>query len=43
MAAFNFIIRDNLQDQYKDVYTPEVLQVLSELSHFNGLVKETMQ
>ena len=38
----NIIIRDNLQEFYKDVYTPEALAVLASLSHFNAVIKEAM-
>ncbi len=36
------MIRDNLQEQYADVYTPEVLHALSVMSRFNADVKELM-
>jgi malate synthase len=38
----NFIINGNIQQDYKDVYTPEVLNAISSLSHFNKEVKEAM-
>lgn len=38
----NFKINGNLGETYSDVYTPEVLSVLSSLVHFNKDIKETM-
>lgn len=35
-------IRDNLEEIYNDVYTPEVLSALSALARFNATVKEVM-
>jgi len=35
-------IRDNLQETYSDVYTPEALSALFALAHFNGIIKEVM-
>jgi malate synthase len=35
-------IRNNLKESYSDVYTSEVLSVLSSLAHFNNDIKETM-
>lgn len=37
------IIRNQLQEQYKDVYTPGALAVLSALQHFNTVIKEAME
>lgn len=42
MKHSNVIIRDNLQEEYDDVYTPEALAALSEMAHFNNDVKELM-
>lgn len=42
MTDFNIIIRDNLREEYNDIYTPEVLSALSEMAHFNKDVKELM-
>lgn len=42
MKHSNVIIRDNLQEEYDDVYTPEALVALSEMAHFNNDVKELM-
>ncbi|MEJ7780542.1 MAG: hypothetical protein WKF68_13245 [Daejeonella sp.] len=42
MTFNNIIIRDNLQEQYSDVYTQEVLNAFSVMSHFNADVKELM-
>ena len=36
------IIRDNLQEVYKDVYTPEAIAALVSLSGFNAVIKEAM-
>lgn len=36
------IIRDNLQELYKDVYTPQVMEALASLSGFNAVIKEAM-
>ncbi|MBK5270388.1 MAG: malate synthase [Bacteroidia bacterium] len=38
----NLKINDNLLETYSDVYTPEVLSVLSSLAHFNKDIKEAM-
>jgi len=38
----NIIIRNNLQELYKDVYTTEAVSVLSALSGFNTVIKEAM-
>jgi malate synthase len=38
----NITIRGNLIDMYSDVYTPEVLEALNSLAHFNKDVKELM-
>lgn len=35
-------IRNNLQETYRDVYTPEVLSALSALAHFNSDIKDVM-
>jgi len=35
-------IRNNLKESYSDVYTPEVLSVLSSMEHFNNDIKEVM-
>jgi malate synthase len=42
MTKDQIIIRDNLKEQYSDVYTPEVLTALSSLAHFNKDIKEVM-
>lgn len=42
MNSHNLQIRDNLQERYPDVYTPEALAALSALAHFNASVKEAM-
>jgi malate synthase len=36
------IIRNNLREIYSDVYTPEVLEILSALSHFNQEIEGLM-
>jgi malate synthase len=38
----NFIINGNTQQAYSDIYTPEALNALSSLSHFNKEIKEAM-
>ena len=38
----NTTIRGNLLEKYSDVYTPEVLEALASLAHFNRDVKEVM-
>lgn len=40
--ANSIIIRDNLQEIYSDVYTPEALAALNALAPFNSVVKEVM-
>src|SRR5215207_10114563 len=42
VASKNFTIRGNLMETYSDVYTPEVLEALDALAHFNEDVKEMM-
>ena len=42
MKDQNIIIRDNLREEYKDVYTAEALNALSAMAHFNKDVKELM-
>jgi len=42
MNNLNIIIRDNLREEYKDVYTSEALAALSEMAHFNKDIKELM-
>src|SRR6476661_4484000 len=42
MIYDNIEIRGNLKEVYADVLTPEVLSVLSALSHFNKIIKEGM-
>jgi len=42
MIYDNIEIRGNLKEVYADVLTPEVLSVLSALSHFNKIIKEVM-
>jgi malate synthase len=39
---FDITIRGNLKEEYKDIYTPEVLAALSSLAHFNADVKSAM-
>ena len=36
------MINGNIQQDYSDIYTPEVLKALSSLSHFNKEIKEAM-
>ena len=38
----NIQIRNNLKELYSDVYSSEVLLVLSSLAHFNNTIKEVM-
>jgi malate synthase len=38
----NISIRGNLQELYKDIYTPEALSALSSLPHFNAKIKSLM-
>lgn len=40
--ANNILINGNLQQVYRDVYTPEALTALSSLAHFNIDIKEAM-
>ncbi|MGF1637801.1 MAG: malate synthase [Cyclobacteriaceae bacterium] len=42
MASKNFLIQGNLKEEYSDIYTPEVLQVLDSLAPFNQDVKQAM-
>lgn len=42
MKTDSIIIRDNLKEQYRDVYTDEALAALNALAHFNKSVKELM-
>jgi malate synthase len=42
MKDHPFIIRDNLKDSYKDVYTPEVIAALTLLSRYNSVIKDVM-
>ena len=39
----NFRINKTVQQEYSDVYTPEVLTALSALAHFNKEIKEAME
>ena len=38
----NFLINGDIQQAYSDIYTPEALNALSSLSHFNKEIKEAM-
>jgi len=38
----SIIIRDNLKEQYRDIYTDEVLLALNTMAHFNKSVKHLM-
>jgi malate synthase len=38
----SIIIRDNLKEQYRDIYTDEVLLALNTMAHFNKSVKDLM-
>lgn len=38
----NFMINGNIQQEYSDIYIPEVLNALSSLSHFNKEIKAAM-
>jgi malate synthase len=38
----SIIIRDNLREQYRDIYTDEVLLALNTMAHFNKSVKHLM-
>ena len=40
--ANNITINGNLQETYSDIYTPEALEALSSLAHFNKEIKEAM-
>ncbi len=42
MNNLNIIIRDNLSEEYNDVYTSDALRALSHMAHFNKDVKELM-
>ncbi len=42
MKNDSIIIRDNLKEQYRDIYTDEVLLALNTLAHFNKAVKNLM-
>ena len=42
MKNDSIIIRDNLKEQYRDIYTDEVLLALNTMSHFNKSVKHLM-
>ena len=42
MNNHSIIIRDNLKEQYRDIYTDEVLLALNTLAHFNKSVKNLM-
>ncbi len=42
MKNDSIIIRDNLKEQYRDIYTDEVLLALSTMAHFNKSVKHLM-
>ncbi len=42
MKNDSIIIRDNLKEQYRDLYTDEVLLALNTLAHFNKSVKHLM-
>jgi malate synthase len=42
MNNHSIIIRDNLKEQYRDIYTDEVLLALNTLAHFNKSVKHLM-
>jgi len=42
MTYHNIIIRNNLKEAYKDIYTPEALSALTALSRFNEEIKEIM-
>jgi malate synthase len=39
----NIQIRGSLKQEYSDVYTPEALEALSALAHFNDDIKEVME
>jgi malate synthase len=42
MKFNNFIIRDNLQEVYADVYTDQALSLLSALAYFNSEIQDIM-
>ena len=42
MKNDSIIIRDNLREQYRDIYTDEVLLALNTMAHFNKSVKHLM-
>jgi malate synthase len=42
MNNHNIIIRDNLREEYIDVYTPEAMDALWEMAHFNKDIKDLM-
>ncbi len=42
MKNDSIIIRDNLKEEYKDIYTPEAIAALNALAHFNKDVKNMM-
>lgn len=42
MKNNSIIIRDNLKEEYKDIYTPEAIAALNALAHFNKDVKNMM-
>ncbi|SEK34191.1 aldolase/citrate lyase/malate synthase family protein [Parapedobacter koreensis] len=42
MEIKNIRIRSNLAEVYADIYTPEVLELLSSLAHHNAPIKELM-
>lgn len=42
MKNDSIIIRDNLKEQYRDIYTDEVLLALNTMAHFNKSVKHLM-
>lgn len=42
MTRLQIIIRDNLKEEYADVYTPEVLEALADLARFNKDIKDLM-
>jgi malate synthase len=43
MPLKKIIVRDNLLDVYQDIYTPEVLSILSLLSSHNTAIKDIMK
>ena len=42
MKFNNLIIRDNLLEVYRDVYTDETLSILSALAYFNSEIQDVM-